>query len=179
MTVLPRLLRESIVPPQTFRRPLECLAAAHERQRAMCDALSRLSADPDLWGDDEGAAVLFVYYTVELPLHVADEEEDVLPALRRRKLLAGEAGDLMLLLSLDHEKDRRLLARCLPELERLAMGKDPFNPIRFMVNGLAVAEAQRRHLEVETRELFPLAHILSQAEQRRIGRSMAMRRAAA
>lgn len=178
MTMLPRLLRESVVPRQAFRRPLECLAAAHVRQRAMCDALSRLSADPDLWADEEGAAVLFVYYSVELPLHIADEEEDVLPALRRRKLLAGEAGDLMLLLSIDHEKDRRLLARCLPELERLAMGKEPFSPIRFMVNGLAAAEAQRRHLELETQGLIPLANALSQAEQRRIGRSMATRRAA-
>lgn len=179
MPTLPRLLREAITPRMTFRRPLECLAAAHDRQRLMCEALGRLSGDPDLWNDDEGAAVLFVYYTVELPLHVADEEEDVLPALRRRKLLAGEAGDLVLLLNLDHEKDRRLLARCLPDLERLAMGKQPFAPIRFAVNGLTAAETQRRHLDIEARGLLPLALALPQAEQRRIGRSMATRRAAA
>src|SRR5262245_25640445 len=58
-------------------RLLEC----HERIRNFCALACRLAEGPPSEQAREAAAQLVRYFTVALPLHVADEEESIRPRL--------------------------------------------------------------------------------------------------
>lgn len=68
-------------------RPLELLYACHERVRRFTTTAGRLAAHVRVHGADaearEAANNVLRYFDLALPNHHADEEEDVIPALRR------------------------------------------------------------------------------------------------
>ncbi len=70
------------------RRPLEFLEGHHDRQLLICAALEHLAEESQASDIAETARMVLDYFERELPLHVADEEEDlfplITPALRRR-----------------------------------------------------------------------------------------------
>jgi hemerythrin-like domain-containing protein len=106
----------------------------------------------------------------DLGLHVADEERDLFPLLRRR---AGPGDDIEFILALlasEHMRDHELSNAVVAALERRERGT-------LRAAGPAFAETQRRHLAWENALIIPRArHILQPADLARLGRSFAKRR---
>lgn len=118
------------------------------------------------------------YFAVALPLHIADEEHDILPRLTGASAAVDRA-----LATMHGEHDAhaaeiaRLVAVC-AQLER-----DPAQlPIR--AGELAAAAAQvtadmQHHLELEERVLFPAIRHLAATQREEIRNAMRTRREAA
>lgn len=74
------------VPGPTFEQPLEMLTACHDKVRRFARLAERLAGHVDQHGaDDEArqaAASILRYFDLAAPLHHADEEADLFPALR-------------------------------------------------------------------------------------------------
>ncbi len=161
--------------PHRFADPLDCLAAAHEAQRAMCDALEEFCADPDLWRRTPLAAALHARLGRELALHAGDEDEVLLPLLCRRGIVAADGATLAMAAS-QHARDRRLLHGLLPELGRLARGEAAGDAILLTTRGIAFAHAYRKHVAFEERDLMDPATALDAADRRAALAAMAARR---
>jgi hypothetical protein len=89
-----RPARLTPVPPVDLRllsAPLDFLEAEHYRQRIVLDNLDVLADGVDAPAAAELAAGALRYMREDLPLHVADEERDLFPLLRRR---AGPGDDI-------------------------------------------------------------------------------------
>lgn len=70
------------LPAELLERPLDYLAADHERHRAVCAFLRRVVKDGAIQGASAGAVAGFL--NKEFPLHLADEHDALYPALVRR-----------------------------------------------------------------------------------------------
>ncbi|MDH3792559.1 MAG: hemerythrin domain-containing protein, partial [Rhodospirillales bacterium] len=70
--------------PEDFREPIEFLYGMHERLRRQCENLVQLAKDPAAAEAPEIAAAILDFLETGLPLHRADEEEDLFPLLERR-----------------------------------------------------------------------------------------------
>jgi iron-sulfur cluster repair protein YtfE (RIC family) len=171
------------VPPVDLRllsAPLDFLEAEHYRQRIVLDNLDALADGVDAPAAAELAAGALRYMREDLPLHVADEERDLFPLLRRR---AGPGDDIEFILALlasEHMRDHELSTAVVAVLERGQSGatrgaKRDAPSLKVAVP--AFAETQRRHLAWENALIIPRArHLLKQADLVRLGRSMAKRR---
>jgi hemerythrin-like domain-containing protein len=161
----------------SFRLPIEFLFDEHDRQRVMCATLELLADDCN--GDDAADNAQFVlsYLEHELPLHIADEEEDLFPLLKRR---CGSDDDLDYILALlveEHEVDEDYYLRLLEPLRVIASGGEPADREAFRHEAGAFAIFHRRHLGWENGTVLPLARKrLTDADQAELGRRMAARR---
>lgn len=70
------------LPAELLDRPLDYLAADHERHRAVCAFLRRVLREGEIQGASASAVAAFL--NKEFPLHLADEHEALYPALVRR-----------------------------------------------------------------------------------------------
>lgn len=70
------------LPAELLERPLDYLAADHERHRAVCAFLKRVVREGAIQGTSAGAIAGFL--NTEFPLHLADEHDALYPALVRR-----------------------------------------------------------------------------------------------
>ena len=73
--------------------PIEFIRFEHYRQRTLCDRLRRVAEDLGRPGVAEDAARILDYLSNDLPLHIADETDDLMPLLRERCGRRGGAGD--------------------------------------------------------------------------------------
>ena len=159
------------------RRPaggsvVEMLADCHARIRgftALAVRLAQADADPAQLGD--AAARLHRYFTVALPLHVADEERSVRPRLE--PTASAELSDTFTEMSNEHTESDALVARLLPFWES--------SPTRSQLRGTLVtartlAELMERHLAREEHVLFPAVARLPSATQKEIAAEMRARR---
>ncbi|MBI3451638.1 MAG: hemerythrin domain-containing protein, partial [Rhodospirillales bacterium] len=156
--------------------PISFLFAEHYRQRAVLAHLDSLSADVGMASRAVAEAVLD-YLKTELPRHIADEENDLFPAMRRRCTAEDNIEALIDGLTAEHGDDESLAATVIEGLtERL---QDTGWGINVDLNSAvrAFAETQRRHLAWENALVLPLARKrLSTEDLARISRSMATRR---
>ncbi len=90
-----------------FRHPIEFLFKEHDRQRVICASLELLAHDCTADRAPENAALVLGYLEHEMPLHIADEEEDLFPLLTRRCAPEDEFEELVALLSSEHETDEQ------------------------------------------------------------------------
>lgn len=165
------------IDPQMFKRPLAYLEAEHYRQRIVMQHLEFLTR----W--DRGATWQSVaraalrYLTEDLAMHIADEEKDLFPLLRRRGKLDDGVASIMAVLTVEHGGDEALAGGVIRELERhLAAPKAKLSG-EFHGVIRAFVETQRRHLSWENAVVLPLAaKRLTRADQRRLGQAMAKRR---
>jgi hemerythrin-like domain-containing protein len=162
--------------PVESDRVIERLAGAHARHEAVCDALGEFCRSPDLWPDPSRAAALARFFRHDLPLHVADEEEDLLPCLLNRGIIAAD-GREMAIVHREHDRDRRLAHRFVGELAGLAEGRSATLPVTLVAAGAAFAHSYRCHIATEERVLLPLARHLVAADEAVLRRRMAVRRA--
>lgn len=160
----------------TFDSPVEMLTACHDKIRrfaSLCDRLARHTAQH---GADEQARAaatgILRYFTLAAPLHHADEEQDLFPAL----LVLGDDGLTAATRALaeDHGRLDALWARARPWLEAVQQGSASPAP-----HALAqFASHYVQHAAREEREVFPFAARLPESTLRAIGQRMARRRGA-
>jgi len=170
------------IPENLLREPVDYLFAEHYRQRqvlaALDDFLDRAYFERELtpeWQDVLGTVV--GYLEVEFPLHIADEDMDVFPALRRA--CEGDAGTAAVLqqLSNEHKDEPAELKALIGGLKQLLVGAKLPDSVAYLNRTLRFVEMQRHHLIWENNVVLPLARRkLSTEEMQKIGTRMAKRR---
>ncbi|MFQ5773483.1 MAG: hemerythrin domain-containing protein [Kiloniellaceae bacterium] len=163
--------------PTEFGSPIDFLSAEHERQLAVCDVLDRLVHNPRHGTDAAVLEAVRRYLVRDLPLHVADEEEDLFPLLRRRCPKSDDIEEIFELLQREHEMDQTLYQELIRNLEALIAGHAFADPAQFMMNTFVFSETQRRHLAWENSVILPRAdRHLTEEDCAELGRRMAARR---
>lgn len=163
-------------PVGLLRTPLDYLFADHFRQRSLCRILGELAGQSDLDRDMVRAALDFL--RSDFGLHVVDEERDLFPLLRRRRLRQDRMNDILGSLSAEHAADaldaNRIIAALVAALDR-------DNPVPLDDEARALmtrfATNERLHLTTENAIVLPLARArLTRGDLDIIGRHMAARR---
>lgn len=159
-----------------FDSPIEMLLACHDKVRRFAGLCPRLDQHAALHGADEearaAAASVLRYFQLAAPLHHADEEEDLFPALR-------ELGDASLTARIDElDAEHGHLGElwyCLqPWLEAMSQGARHPAPPELG----AFATLYPEHASREEREVYPAAVRLPPDRLAGIGQRMAQRRGA-
>jgi len=165
------------LPENLFREPIDCLHADHFRQRIVCDRLDGLVSMPIDDDATRAANLVLQYLERDFPLHLADEEEDLLPFLRTRLPTdAGHAGTLAQWIG-SHHRDDELRLRLLADLRRAAAGHRLAQPMEFTRAANEFVAALREHLAWEENAILPQARRhLAAADLEAIGQRMAARR---
>lgn len=160
--------------------PLEMLAACHGRVERQCSTLRRMVPHVAAHGADaqarSAAAAVMRYFDTSAAHHHEDEEVDLFPALLES--MAGSDAvcirELTDRLLREHREISVAWARVRATLERIAAGESAALPGEDVE---ALATLYERHIEVEERELLPMAaRLLGEDELARIGRAMRVRR---
>ncbi|MBY4897038.1 hemerythrin domain-containing protein [Cupriavidus sp. AU9028] len=160
----------------SFDSALDMLTACHGKIRRfarLCERLARHTAEH---GADEqastAAASIVRYFTIAAPLHHADEEEDLFPALRA----LGDDGltSSMQDLEGDHDALEALWKQVLPWLEAVQQGSAGPAPEALFLFASRYVE----HVDREEREVFARAQGLPAPILQSMGRRMAVRRGA-
>lgn len=163
-------------------RPLELLYACHEKVRRFTGLTERLVAHAAARGADaearEAAASVLRYFEQALPLHHADEEADVFPALRALHDTALSAA--IAALEDEHAALDAQWQRVAPWLRQLAAGAAAaaadFAPTQQEVADFAAAYV--RHIECEEGEVFVAIERLPEAVVHAVAARMRARRGA-
>jgi len=137
--------------------PIEFIRFEHYRQRALCDRLGRVAEDLGRPGASQDAAWILDYLSTDLPLHIADEAEDLMPLLRERCQSDGHVHAICDTLDREHEHDERGKGRLLEGLRRLVARRPVADPDHFVSAARAFQDKLRRHLVWENQTLLPLA----------------------
>src|SRR5262245_17043047 len=112
------------------------------------------------------------YFTHALPLHVADEEQSVLPRLRP---LAPEIVDALAAVEEEHRAHDELLARLVPAWD--ALRSDPARRKETLADVRRLQADLEAHLAAEERTMVPALARLPAAEARAIVDELRARRA--
>lgn len=176
---------ESGSPVRLGRRPppgdsaVDLLVDCHGRIRTFSDLAVRLTDACESFAIDDianAAERVHRYFTVALPLHVADEDETLRPWLERH---APELLDILATLTREHREAEDLLAELRSTWQSLARA-----PAQAALRIATAAPAERlrallkRHLALEEERVFPvLGQILSPGEERAIVAEFRARRA--
>ncbi len=168
------------IPENLFREPIDFLFADHFRQRCICNALEELTTDPDDPARHRKARGILAYLEHDLPLHVADEEEDLFALLGQRCRREDELERITARLAAEHQHDDTYLAAIKFDLGRLTAQQALDNETEFIERVRAFVQAQRLHFAYENATLLPLARLrLTVRDKLQLGRSFAARRGAA
>jgi hemerythrin-like domain-containing protein len=139
--------------PRLLSDPLGFMHEDHLRERHICAILDRLAAGEALARGDLDQAAGFL--GTELVLHIADEEEDLFPLLRRRCAPDDEIAPVLLRLEADH------LHADFDTPGVVALVRD--GPDRLDAAGREVlrryANHARRHLILENAIVLPFARL--------------------
>jgi len=163
--------------PEAFRHPIAVIEADHAQQLALCDVLDRLLHNPRHGAAAEEMEAVRDYLRQDLPLHIADEEEDLFPLMRRRAAAGDDIEHIFELLHQEHQTDRRLKDELCSDVECLVSGHAFADPARFLMSAYTFAETQRRHLAWENTVVLKRARkCLTKADQTELGQRMAKRR---
>jgi len=175
--------------------PMALLLACHDKVRRFADLLLRLQQHAAVHGRDaqarDAAWSVLRYFEVAAPLHHADEDEDLYPAL----LALGDAGASarIQVLSEEHAVLTALWQQLAPWLRHLAAEGDQDGGVdvgaasdRAAADAGTTASDTARdfaarylaHAEAEEREVYPLAARLSADTLARIAQAMVARRTA-
>ncbi len=177
VTSLSQHLAESAIDPRSFLTPIALLDREHYRQSVTYGMLRVLADDPSRATAADDARAVLRSLEEHLPLHVKDEEEDLMPLLERRCRGARQFEAMRAQLLKEHDTDQKSGATLMAALRQLAAGEPPTDCAAFTVLARAFAEMQERHLAWENAVLLPMAqHWLTDHDLRAIGRSMAARR---
>ncbi|HET8871081.1 MAG TPA: hemerythrin domain-containing protein [Aquabacterium sp.] len=161
-------------PPPSFEDPIEMLTACHDKVRHFARLSTRLAEHLQQHGVDkqaqDAAGAVLRYFDLAAPLHHADEDEDLFPALLAlndptlsmdiQRLSAEHAT----LASLWHAVRSWLLA-----VQNGDLRPPPSELALF-------AQRYPQHALDEERLIYPHAQRLSEALRSELGRNMAHRR---
>ncbi|MDJ0951562.1 MAG: hemerythrin domain-containing protein [Alphaproteobacteria bacterium] len=155
--VLRAQLQKTFLDPDELSDPIGRLVAEHYRAHVLCRALYELADAPCHPGYETTAYAVRHYLAHELPIHIADELEDLMPLLQRRRPTDLELDEIYVYLSQRHQEDAALAEELIPDLSRLASGGMPRVPLRFVVNLRSLARTMLKHLSWENSVVLPLA----------------------
>ncbi len=142
--------------PRLLGNPLGFIHEDHLRARALCAEMDRIAAAPS--PDPAAAARVAEFLTQELPLHLADEESDLFPLLRRRCPPDDEIAGVLHRLHADHAQMRTDRRKVVIGLHALAdAGVVPDADTRTALG--AYANRARRHLILENAIILPFARL--------------------
>lgn len=164
------------IPESLLARPLDYLLADHFRQRRVLSLLIQL-ADGRTAGRD-AAVVAAGYLKTALPLHYADEEADLFPALRQRCLPEDGLEAILTRLHQEHIEGDACATALVQDLsawpahgERSSISPAVAARLRSFV------ELELLHLALENAVLIPLARTrLAPADLTYIADRMLLRR---
>jgi hemerythrin-like domain-containing protein len=149
--------------------PCAFLAAEHGRQRALLDHLERLARRSHGAAQPAIAKALVAWLACELPLHLTDEADSLMPRLTAAApalVVRFEAEDLAL---------RDLRQKVRGALAPIAAGHAA--PDGFAATALAFAQLYRQRLSTEQAEVLPTARrVLDAAAFDAIAAEMRQRR---
>lgn len=170
-----------------FDNPVGVLTDCHRRIENFLQVLIKVAEDAHggaLGGQRrEALEAALKYFRLAAPKHSADEEEDLFPALREKAepRLADTIARLDRL-EADH-KNADSWHREVEELAEQWLRQDGLpgpHTARLQALLRSLSDLYRAHIEIEEREIFPLANAeLSDAAKEAIGRRMASRRGVA
>ena len=159
--------------------PVDWIVDDHFRQGAICHVLERVARNPR-HGGNRGLESASLYLQEELPLHLADEEDDLVPLLGLRCEVGDRFGEISVALRENHDSERKLVGTVMPELRRILAAEPLGNPVQFFGNALRLCGMIRRHLIWENAVFLPLARKrLKNPDFPYLARKMATRRGAA
>lgn len=156
--------------PGLLSRPLQYIAADIYRERMLCAILAQMADRRQL--DPRAAAAALAFLRHDLPLHIRDVDEDLLPLLCRRALRQDRVGELSERLHADH-------SNALADVEAVcaALSEQGAEPAGWPPLFAAFTAKGRRHLSLENAVLLPLCEArLTRSDRQGLGRSMAARR---
>ncbi len=155
--------------------PMALLRACHEKVVRFTSLAQRLQAHVRQQGADgqarEAAQAVLRYFTLAAPLHHADEDDDLFPALRG--LNQANLTARIDALQAEHDALGQRWAKVCPWLEAIAAGQSPVG-IEPDVDGFATR--YREHAHAEEAEVYPHAAALSSATLRALADAMEARR---
>jgi hemerythrin-like domain-containing protein len=159
--------------PSLLASPLDFISEDHLRERAICAMLDRAAtmevADPD------EAAHAAGFLADELPVHLADEEDDLFPLLRRRCTPEDDIDRALDRLQADHRHADFDTPRVAALLREAAGGSVLDMAARARLARFATHA--RRHLIFENAIVLPFARSrLTPKDLRGLGRAMRRRR---
>jgi hemerythrin-like domain-containing protein len=159
-----------------FSDPIGLLQACHGRIQKQCQLLRKMCAYQERHGvDDElisDARGVLRYFDIAAPLHHADEERDLFPALAG----IAELQPLMQQLTREHKEHDALWHTLRRDLEEIA-GGSPCGRLRE--HSEPFIRAQLAHIAIENESLLPRAReVLDAGSLAQIGDAMARRRLA-
>jgi hemerythrin-like domain-containing protein len=165
-------------PPRThlLRHPLDYVFADHFRQRVLCSVLDQIF-DADIL-DPELTHAVYRFLKDDLKYHIADEEENLFPILRKRAEPDDQIDEILDQLSEEHKSDHIDAKQILRELEYLLDGTSSY-PISFEVNEMAhrFTSNERHRLILENAIVMPLAKVrFTSDDLSQMGQEMATRR---
>ena len=161
------------LPENLFRRPIDYLEADHLRILRVCDLLDDIVVDPKSDASRAGANTALAYLTVDLPCHVADEE-DLFHRLAACCLPGDQVESLIETLEQDHSGNAILLEQTEAALSSYEAASAPDDLAPAVAT---FAKTKREHVRMENGRLLPLARSRLGADDcEAFGRSMALRR---
>jgi len=172
-----------VKPDHSFNEPLGLLSDCHRRIEQFLDLLIKVNdeATDDLSATHrEALQVALRYFSVAAPKHTQDEEASLFPRLR--DVNSPEARQAMAKLDAlesDHVRADAAHAEMdvlgLRWLQDGRLAPEKRQRMRELLNELR--ELYRGHIEIEDREVFPLAaRVLSPDQVDQVGQEMAERR---
>ncbi|HKK05676.1 MAG TPA: hemerythrin domain-containing protein [Gammaproteobacteria bacterium] len=162
-------------PAPSFDDPLGMLMACHERILGHCETLLKLPSHLAEHGcDDEASQAarrIHTYFSTAGRDHHEDEEQDIFPRVAHSSAEVAEAIDG---LRGQHARMDEMWTRLEPLLAR-PDGIEDIDGLRALTEEFAAL--YREHIATENALIRDqLQHLLSEAQLREIGRSMAQRR---
>lgn len=171
-------------PEHGFDQPLGLLSDCHRRIERFLGILKSVIAQADgrALNEQERRAVetALEYFRTAAPRHTADEEQSLFPLLRASETPEAK-GAMRIVHALEHEHTAANVAHAEVEFwYRRWLDLGPLAPpqIRKLAQVLQVLhELYQRHIEIEEREIFPLAgKVLAGQQLAQLGKEMAQRR---
>lgn len=166
------------IPDNLLIEPIEYIFADHCRQRDMCKVLQSLAKQKtSAEAAVQSAELVLECLTHDLPLHIADEEKDLFPYLKKRAKPKDNVDNLLRLLSMEHERDHQLVTAVVAGLEKMPRGLSAEETSDFNTAAEVLAASHLSHLDWENAVVLDLARRrLTDDDQKAMAISMAARR---
>ena len=155
--------------------PLEYFLADHLRHRAVCGLIRNFIKEKCASRVD--ADIVIAFLNREIPLHRADEEDDLFPALRRRARPEDELGEVLAGLRVDDLERGPRIEQIVAALSRMS-GGDSIRLERRVLEVMQIYVArEHRHIAIENGVVLAIAGVrLNRSDIRSITRGMKARR---
>jgi iron-sulfur cluster repair protein YtfE (RIC family) len=155
--------------------PAQLLVECHARIRGFCALARRLGEGAEASAAREAATALLRYFSIALPLHVADEEESLAPRLGRIGDRALESG--LATMSAEHVELDAQLGELMRRWNEIIAQPTPERCAATGHLAATIAGDFERHLVAEEADLFPSLSKLAPEEASAIVGEMRARRA--